>query len=911
MKTFRIMRKSILFAGLVAQSIVAMAYSQSDPPVNGVVIGDKEVVFEVHNVYGLNSEYAEFSPVLFKSELVFASDRVFDYRNLGEDNWEANKYINIFKARVEHKEADSIVFEKVAIYDKIFMEDDHSGPICFSADGKTAIFTKVSHRDARKSGFGEKQGLFAKTSIKPQLYQATFDDGKWSDIEKLSFVKVNKTYGHPSLSEDGNTLYFVSDEFGGKGGKDIFKVEMTTSGWGEPKAINALNTSNDEVFPTIVGKDLYFASNGRGGEGGLDLFVSRFENGQWSEPVNLGSTINTSADEFGIVFNPNRMSGYFSSNRENGLGGDDIYYFDKIETVIVEDNSISGLFKYKKLKDKDAGGLEVMLLDEDGDLVATTRTNDDGSFKFKNLKSDQRYTIKLGADGEDVELTLFGQESDAFLLANKDGEFVYRKLSSDNIGTLSLMDEESIDPVTREGDLSGQFVYMKLGDNADGLEVLLLDEDGNIVQRTTTDENGNFIFRKLPSDQNYTIKTVEYSDDLELYIYNSNDQVTATLASDSDGKFVYRKLDSDYASDLQNLKVDEDDLEFEAKTQMLSGEFKYRSLDDPMKIVTYEIYDEDYQLLKKGETNEESFFRHFSLPDLNTLIFKIDGEKYKEDVDLYILDRNKEIVIQLDKNDEGYFIYQKLKSDGSELLSEEELLATLKTESGIAGQFLYKKLKSDDGFLEYEIYDEDGNLIKRGKTDKFGVFSEPNLDKDGNFKFKLLNSDEDVKLRIYSEEDGELVIMDRAEDGFFAFSKLDGGSTVLNTGDPEDGEMTMIYNNTGKLVSNIFYGQNIYKLNNENEKKMDELVQFLKNNKEAKIQISSHASVIGSSEYNSKLSERRMQSVIEYLVGAGISEDRFVGKYFGEDHPLVDCSKQDCSESDHAQNRRTEISIIK
>lgn len=910
MKTFRIMGKSLLIAGVLAQSLSAMAYSQPNPQPSGVVIGDKEVVFEVHNVYGLNSEYAEFSPVLFKSELVFASDRVFDYRNIGEDNWEANKYINIFKAKVEFKENDSIVFEKVAIYDRIFMEDDHSGPICFSADGRTAILTKVSHRDARKGGLDEKQGIFAKTKIRPQLYQATFNDGKWSNVEKLSFVKINKTYGHPTLSADGNTLYYVSDEFGGKGGKDIFKVEMTTNGWGEPKALNALNTASDELFPTIVGKDLYFASNGRGGEGGLDLFVSRYENGEWSEPVNLGPSINTAADEFGIVFNPDHLSGYFTSNRDNGAGSDDIYYFDKIETIIVQDNSIAGKFKYKLLQDKNPGGLEVMLLDEDGNLVATTRTEADGSFNFKNLKSDQRYTVKLGEDGEDMELTLFGKGSDAFLVANKDGEFVYRKLSDDNVGTLALMDEESIDPATREGTLSGQFVYTKLGSDASGMEVLLLDEDGNIVQRTTTDENGNFVFRKLPADQNYTIKTLEYSDDLELYIYNSNDQVTATLASDSDGQFVYRKLDSDYASDLNNLKVDDEELKFEAKKNMLSGEFKYRNLNEPMNVVEYEIYDADMTLLKTGQTNDASFFRHFSMPEVDKLIFKIDGEKYKEDVDLLILDRNKEIVIQLDKNDEGYFIYQKLKGDGGELMTEDELLATLKNEQGIAGQFLYKKLKSDDSFLEYEIYDEAGNLVKRGKTDKFGIFSETDLDKNGKFKFKLLNGDESIKLRMYSEEDGELVILDRAEDDFFVFGKLDGGSTSMNTDTETENDITVRYNQ-GKLINNIFYGQNIYKLTGLNKKKLDEVVVYLNNNKSAKIVISSHTSLEGANEYNDKLSERRMNEVVDYLIEAGVSQERIQSQYFGEEKPLVDCSKNKCSEKDHQQNRRTEISVAK
>lgn len=901
--------KLILLGGFVIQTLSTLAITQTIPNPNSVKIGNKNVEFEIHNIYGLNSEYAEFSPVLFNGEFVFVSDRYYDFRNLGEDNWENNKHINIFKAEIEYNNADSVVFDKINIYDRVFMEDDHSGPICFSSDGKLAIFTKVSHRDARKSGFEEKKGLLAKTSTKPQLYQAVYEDGKWGKVEKLNFVKVNKTYGHPTLSADGNTLYFVSDEFGGKGGKDLFKVEMTTTGWGEPKALNALNTTGDELFPTIVGNDLYFSSNGREGEGGLDLYISTFKNGEWSEPVNLGTTINSPADDFGIVFNNDKMSGYFTSNRESGLGSDDIYHFDKIETVTVEDNSIAGQFTYKLLKDKNPAGIEVMLLDEDGNLVATTKTEPDGSFNFRNLQSDQRYTIKLSEDSDDIELTLFGQGDDAFLLANKEGEFVFRKLSPENVGTMALMDEESIDPMTREGAINGQFVYSKLQNSASGLEVLLLDEDGNIVQRTMTDANGNFSFKKLSADKNYTIKTMEYNDDLELYIYNNNDKVTATLASDENGLFVYRKLDADYAGNLENLKLDEEQLEFEDRTQMVSGEFKYRNLNEPMNVVAYEIYDGDLTLLKSAETNDNSYFRHFNIPDVEKLLFKIDGKKYNEDVDLIILDRNRELVIQLDKNDDGYFVYQKLK-DGSDLLTEEEILASLRDKDGLAGQFLYKKLKSDDGILSYEIFDEDGNLVKRGQTDNHGIFHEPDLDKNANFKFRVLEADENTKLRMYSEEEGELVILDKANDGYFKFDKLSDEGTSMNTETEENNDMLVRYNQ-GKLISNLFYAHNIYKLSAENKAKMNELVVFLNNNQDAKIIVSSHASLIGTNEYNDKLSERRMREVVTYLLEAGISEDRFKGQYFGEDNPLVDCAKQDCDKNDIKQNRRTEISVVK
>lgn len=900
--------KYILSLGWLVNVTSMMAMYQPVP--TPIIIGNKQIEFKVNPVYGLNTEFSDFSPVLLNSEFIFVSDREYDYRNIGEDNWKANKHINIFKSQIKSNSADSIVFAKAKLYDRKFMDEDHSGPICFSKDGNTAIFTKISYRDARKSGFGEKQGLFAKTSIKPQLYQAEFKDGKWSDIEKLSFVKVNKTYGHPALSSDGNVLYFVSDEFGGKGGKDLFKVEMTTNGWGEPQALNALNTSGDELFPTILGNELYFSSNGREGEGGLDLFVSTLKDGRWSTPINLGNTINTAADEFGMVFNPDKMSGYFSSNRENGTGSDDIYYFSKTETITIEENSIAGKFTYKHLKDKNPQGLDVMLVDDQGNLISTTKTGEDGSFKFMNLKSDERYTIKLSEESDDLELTLFGKDADAFLLANRDGEFVYRKLSDDNAGTLSLMSEEDVDPITKKGQISGQFVFRKLNNSAGGLEVLLVDDEGNIVRRTVTDANGNFNFKELPMDENYRIKTVQISDDLELYIYNGRDAITATLASDENGMFVYRKLDDDFANSLAKLQLEEEELEFEAKKMMLSGEFKYRDLNESMQVVDYEIFDPEMNLLVKSQTDETSFFRHFSLPDVNKLIFKIDPNKFKEDVDLFVLDRNREVVIQLDKDDKGYFIYQKLKDGDNGVMTEEELLATLKNESGIAGQFLYKKLKSEDQFLEYEIYDEDGNLVKRGKTDRFGVFSEPDLPKDGKFKFKLLNADETARLRIYREEDGKLIMLDKESDGFFVFEKLTSGDVALNTGTEENNDMLIRFNQ-GKLASNLFYAHNIYKLSAENKSKIEEIVKFMETNKDAKIVVNSYASLIGSNEYNKQLSKRRMIEVVDYLKEAGVSEDRFSGQFFGEDNPLVDCTKQKCSDSDIRQNRRTEIRIVK
>ena len=85
------------------------------------------------------------------------------------------------------------------------------------------------------------------------------------------------------LSNDNKTLYFVSDEKGGFGGKDIYSVALTPDGIGEPSNLGTyVNTESDEMFPTFDKENnLYFSSNGHSGMGGLDIFKASKEKNIW------------------------------------------------------------------------------------------------------------------------------------------------------------------------------------------------------------------------------------------------------------------------------------------------------------------------------------------------------------------------------------------------------------------------------------------------------------------------------------------------------------------------------------------------------------------------------------------------------------------------------------------------------
>lgn len=155
----------------------------------------------------------------------------------------------------------------------------------------------------------------------------TMDDDIYSvDLRKSSFsphkLNINTKYVEcsPSLSPDGNTLYFISDRPGGYGGKDIWSSERLSSGnWSEPVNLGSkINTAEDEESPFMMadGATLYFSSKGHNSMGGYDVFNSTLsDDGYWSVPENLGAPVNSTADDNYFITDSRGINAYYSSNK--------------------------------------------------------------------------------------------------------------------------------------------------------------------------------------------------------------------------------------------------------------------------------------------------------------------------------------------------------------------------------------------------------------------------------------------------------------------------------------------------------------------------------------------------------------------------------------------------------------------
>ncbi len=201
----------------------------------------------------------------------------------------------------------------------------HEGPATFFKDEKKLVFTRNNYMKGRARESSE--GI-----NKLKLYSAEMKGKSWGSVKELPFNSNDYSDGHPTLTPDNTKMYFVSDMPGGYGGTDVYVVEVNDGKWGTPVNLGKdINTEGNEMFPFCdENGNLYFASDGHEGLGGLDMFfVEMKESIPTGDVQNLGSPINSEKDDFGLITNGQRSSGFFSSNRKKGFGDDNIYAFKR------------------------------------------------------------------------------------------------------------------------------------------------------------------------------------------------------------------------------------------------------------------------------------------------------------------------------------------------------------------------------------------------------------------------------------------------------------------------------------------------------------------------------------------------------------------------------------------------------
>ena len=326
----------------------------------------------------INSEFYDYGPSFYEENIVFTSSRSEGNLYAKIHDWTKQNFTDLFIAPLN---SEGKLGKVTNLSKEINTKFNESSPV-FTKDGKTMYFTRNNYNNGKKRKSDDK-------IIMEKIYKAELVNGKWSNIKELPFCSDNYKTAHPALSPDEKTLYFASNMPGSYGNSDLYKVSIDKYGnFGTPENLGpTINTEGRETFPFIDNNNhLFFASDGHPGLGGLDIFEAIINENSVEKPINIGKPINSSKDDFGYIIN-NQNFGFFSSNREGGLGFDDIYSFKIcMQNVqgIVSDSDTNEILSNAK----------VFLFDENMNLISETTTSDKGAYFFK-IQCNKKYIIRV------------------------------------------------------------------------------------------------------------------------------------------------------------------------------------------------------------------------------------------------------------------------------------------------------------------------------------------------------------------------------------------------------------------------------------------------------------------------------------------------------------------------------------
>ncbi len=332
-----------------------------------------------------NSKYSDFGAIEHDGKVYFASARDEGVAIKRLYGWNEQPFLDIYVTKAGSKSNVDHTAKLPGDVNSIY----HDGPVTITKDGKTMYFSRNNFKDNIE--VKDKKGL---TNMK--IYRATFVDSLWTNVEDLSINGDNFSTQHAALNTDDTKLYFTSDRPGTIGGSDIWTVDIAQDGTlGNIENLgDIINTESAEGFPFVNNEGvLFFSSDGHTGLGLLDIFATIKGDDEVSiaDVINLGVPVNSNKDDFAFTMNQNGITGYFASNRQGGLGSDDIYAFHR-EPVLHVEGVVTDAINTNPIV-----AAKITLFDDQGNQVAYMETDENGYYQI-NIDRNKDYKIVANQD---------------------------------------------------------------------------------------------------------------------------------------------------------------------------------------------------------------------------------------------------------------------------------------------------------------------------------------------------------------------------------------------------------------------------------------------------------------------------------------------------------------------------------
>jgi outer membrane protein OmpA-like peptidoglycan-associated protein len=267
----------------------------------------------------INTTQSDFGPAFVNNELWYSAFSNEEIEKLTKGK-SKNTYYNLYSIITD--ELGNVTGSKKNEFEDI-SAGYHAGPVSY-CDKTKELFVTINNYENPEV----RNSVYQKADIRLKIIIAVQENGNWKVKEEIPFNDSTYSVGHPAISVTGDTLFFASDKPGGYGGSDIYMSVRNEGKWQNPINVGtSINTSADEMFPFLLGgTNLFYASNKEENEqSDFDLMhVCLNSDGSFDNPVPLDA-FNSDEDDFGLVIHPELKVGYFVSRRVGGMGDDDIY----------------------------------------------------------------------------------------------------------------------------------------------------------------------------------------------------------------------------------------------------------------------------------------------------------------------------------------------------------------------------------------------------------------------------------------------------------------------------------------------------------------------------------------------------------------------------------------------------------